>query len=89
MVLIDVRNRSEYRQGHLPGAVNIPVYALPFHLADIPTRGKDEVVVVYCAHGPRSGLAGFILRLAGYDNVFHLQGDMAGWDSAGLPVEKP
>ena len=89
LVLLDVRNRSEYRKGHLPGAVNIPVYVLPFRLVDIPTKGKDRPVVVYCAHGPRAGLAGFILRIAGYSNVLHLQGDMAGWNSAGLPVEKP
>ena len=89
LVILDVRNRSEYRKGHLPGAVNIPVYALPFRLADIPTRGKDVPLVVYCAHGPRAGLAGFILRVSGFSDVRHLQGDMAGWKSEGLPVEKP
>ena len=89
LVLIDVRNRSEYREGHLPGEVNIPVYALPFRLKEVSVKGKDLPVVVYCAHGPRAGLAGFILKVAGFKDVRSLQGSMSAWNSGGLPVEKP
>jgi len=85
-VLVDVRTTSEYRAGHLPGAVNLPVQTLPFNLASVPVADRDEPVVVYCAHGPRAGLAGFFLRLGGFSQVRHLQGDFNGWRQAGLPV---
>ncbi len=89
LAVIDVRTASEYRRGHIPGAVNISVFTLPFRLGKIPVNSKDEPLVVYCAHGPRAGLAGFILKVAGYKNIHHLEGDMKGWLAEGLPVENP
>ncbi len=86
--VVDVRTGFEFNKGHLPGAVNISLLVLPFHLTTIPVKGKDDPVVVYCSHGPRAGLAGFILRLAGFKDVLHLRGDMTGWESGGLLVEK-
>jgi len=87
LAVIDVRTSSEYRKGHIPGAVNISVFTLPFRLGKIPVNSKDDPLVVYCAHGPRAGLAGFILKIAGFKNVHHLEGDMKGWQAGGLPVE--
>lgn len=84
--LVDVRTAGEYQEGHLPGAINIPVQALPFRMADIPVHERNEPVVVYCAHGPRAGLAGFFLRLAGFSQVLHLQGDLGAWREAGYPL---
>ena len=86
--VVDVRTRAEFKQGHLPGAVNISLLVLPFQLAAVPAKGKGDPVVVYCSHGPRAGLAGWILGLAGYKDVIHLQGDLAGWKSRGLVVEQ-
>jgi rhodanese-related sulfurtransferase len=87
LAVIDVRTASEYRKGHMPGAVNISVFTLPFRIGEIPVESKDEPLVVYCAHGPRAGLAGFILKVAGFKSVYHLEGDMKGWLAEGLPVE--
>jgi rhodanese-related sulfurtransferase len=84
--LVDVRTGSEYEAGHLPGAVNLPVQSLPFNLPKVPVADRSEPVVVYCSHGPRAGLAGFFLRLGGFSQVLHLQGDFKGWSRAGLPV---
>lgn len=86
-VVLDVRTASEFRRGHIPGAVNISVFTLPFRLAKIPVKSKDRPLVVYCAHGPRAGLAGFILKVAGFMEVHHLEGDMKGWQAEDLPVE--
>lgn len=84
--VVDVRTGSEYAGGHLPGAVNIPVQALPFRMAAVPVHERSEPVVVYCAHGPRAGLAGFFLRVAGFSEVNHLQGDIRSWRAAGYPL---
>ena len=84
--ILDVRTQGEFEQGHVPGAVNINVFVLPFRMEEI-TGDEDEPIVVYCAHGLRAGLAGFFLRLAGYKNVLHLEGDWVKWQKAGLPAE--
>ena len=84
--VVDVRTGSEFAGGHLPGAINIPVQALPFRMEAIPVHERNEPVVVYCAHGPRAGLAGFFLRVAGFSEVMHLQGDIRSWREAGYPL---
>lgn len=86
-VVLDVRTASEFQKGHIPGAVNYSVFTLPFRLGTIPVKSKNEPLVIYCAHGPRASLAGFILKVAGFKSVHHLEGDMKGWQAEGLPVE--
>lgn len=88
-VVLDVRTGSEFRRGHIPGAVNISVFTLPFRLGKVPVESKEDPLVVYCSHGPRAGLAGFILKVAGFKNVHYLAGAMKGWRAAGLPEEGP
>ena len=86
--VIDVRTKGGFKKGHIPGAININVFSLPFRMDEIKVD-KDEPVVVYCAHEPHAGLAGFFLRLAGFKKVYHLEGDWVQWKKEGLPVEMP
>jgi rhodanese-related sulfurtransferase len=83
-VALDVRSGSEYAQGHVPGAVNIPFWRIP--VADIPAS-PDDLVIVYCGHGPRAYIARGLLRLRGFRRVAFLAGHMANWRTAGLPEE--
>ena len=82
--LIDVRTAAEYDEGHIPGAVNIPLRTLADNLDQIPT---DENVVVYCASGHRAGMATSILRSLGYDNVKAFPGGWNAWSAAEGEVE--
>ncbi len=75
-VLLDVRTPAEFAEGHIPGAVNIPVDAL---------QSRDVPVVVYCRSGNRSATASQILDRAGYETVYDLGGIIA-WSAQGLPV---
>lgn len=84
--VIDVRTKGAFKKGHIPGAININVFSLLFRMDEIKAD-KDEPVMVYCAHGPRAGMAGFFLRLAGFKKVYHLEGDWVQWRKEGLPVE--
>ena len=84
-VFVDVRTPEEFASGRVPGAVNIPVKQLPSRLAEL---ARDDRLVVYCERGPRAAAAIDALLRAGYTDVSHLTGDMAGWRAAGLPIEK-
>lgn len=59
-VIIDVRNPSEYRDGHIDGAINIPVHELRSRLEEVKASGKP--VVTYCSSGSRSEHAAYILN---------------------------
>jgi len=83
-VVIDVREESEYAEGHIPGAVNIPIRTLAQSTNLIPT---DQQVWIYCASGWRAGMATSSLRMMGYDNVSAFPPGWAGWTEAGEAVE--
>ena len=85
-LVLDVRSESEYRSGHVPGAVHIPFRSVGSRHTEIPF-GKDQAIVVYCAHGPRAAWAARALRNAGYTNVVYLEGHRSSWEDAGLPRE--
>ena len=84
-VIVDVRDNGEFNGGHLPNARNIPVVDLEKRVGELPS-GKPVLVV--CATGQRAGRAITALRKAGRDQVFSLEGGLAAWRSAGLPVVK-
>jgi rhodanese-related sulfurtransferase len=83
-VVIDVRTPAEYASGHVPGAVNIPYDEVAERIGEIDApRG----VALYCMVGPRARKGEAALLAAGYESVFHLEGGLAAWQAAGLPVE--
>lgn len=87
-VIIDVRSDSEYRNGHVPGAIHIPFWrAMTTEQLDgIPEQSE---LILYCAHGPRAGLAKMGLYFTGFENMRYLVGHMTAWEDAGLPMQKP
>ncbi len=85
-LIIDVRSQSEYERGHVPGAIHIPFWA-SFSTQKLKSYPADEPLVLYCAHGPRAGIAKMAFILSGFDNIRYLQGHMSAWYEAHLPVE--
>ena len=74
-VLIDVRSHQEYEEGHLIGAILIPLYTLETEiLKKVPN--KQTTIIVYCASGIRSKQAQEILESLGYENVYSLKGGL-------------
>jgi sulfur-carrier protein adenylyltransferase/sulfurtransferase len=84
-VVLDVREKEEYRQGFLPGAVSVPRGFLEMRIEDaVPDHATP--IVAYCAGGTRSLLAGRILRELGYENVVSMRGGYQAWKNQGLPI---
>lgn len=83
--LIDVRTSEELAEGHLEGAVNIPLDT--FDPAALPdTDGAQRVL--YCRSDRRSGIAADRLAEATGRDAVHLEGGILAWEAAGLPVER-
>jgi rhodanese-related sulfurtransferase len=85
-LVADVRSQSEYDRDHVPGAVHIPFYSIGSGLKELGYP-KSDPVVLYCEHGPRSGIAGISLYLSGYEKVYSLEGSMKGWRKNEFPIE--
>lgn len=85
-LILDVRTRSEFESGHVPGAINIPHSDLPRRLGELGVGG-DQEIVVYCEGGGRAMQAASELRRAGFSSVLHLQGDMSAWRKSRHPCE--
>ena len=94
-VLIDVREPSEYAQGHLPGAINLPRGVLEFQIEAHPAmacsttealQARDRPLLVYCLTGGRSALAALSLQELGFRHVRSMAGGVKAWSAAGLPL---
>ena len=68
--IIDVRDAEEYEEGHLPGAVNIPLARCLDAIESLPAK-KDETICFVCAKGVKSRIAAASAMQAGYKNVFY------------------
>ena len=86
--VIDVREDSEWEQGHLPGALHISKSYVEQQVEGA-VPDKDAPVVLYCAGGVRSLFAAQALEELGYTNVASMSGGFQQWKSAGLPWDKP
>ena len=84
--LVDVREESEWANGHLPQAIHLGKGVIE---RDIEKQIADmnAEIVLYCGGGSRSALAADNLRQMGYTNVSSMDGGFRGWREAGLPIE--
>jgi hydroxyacylglutathione hydrolase len=71
-LVLDVRNRSEWDAGHMPGAVNIPLAELATRVEELRAHG-DQPIAVHCQGGSRSG----------FSDVSNVEGGFGAWARAG------
>lgn len=83
LVILDVRTVSEFEEGHIENAINIPVDELENRLNEL---NKEDDLLVYCRTGNRSGTAVKILADAGYTKVYHMNEGISVWIQQGFPV---
>lgn len=84
LLLVDVREPSEYRSGHAPGATNIPLSTLTERLGDLGT--EDRPIAFICQSGARSARAAATAARNGVE-ARNVSGGMLAWQRAGLPAE--
>jgi rhodanese-related sulfurtransferase len=84
-MVIDVRKPAEFKVGHIPGAINIPVDELEVRIDEI---NDEQGVLVYCINGSRTRLAETILLDNGIENIYHLEGAFYAWIQSGLEHAK-
>lgn len=82
--LVDVRSEGEWKNGHAPDAVHIPLQELSRRLKELP---EHRPVICICASGNRSSMASYAIAKAGRKPVYNFSGGMAAWSAAGLPVK--
>jgi phage shock protein E len=82
LLVVDVRTPQEYAQGHLKGAINIPLSDLPLHIGGLD---RNRPILVYCRTGYRSAQASVILVKAGFTQVYNMEGGITAWINAGYP----
>jgi sulfur-carrier protein adenylyltransferase/sulfurtransferase len=88
MVLVDVREKEEFRDGYIPGAISVPRGFLEMQIEQKVTD-KSAPVVLYCAGGTRSALAAKTLQDLGYTQVESANPGFVRWKDLGFPMEKP
>ncbi|MCZ6871358.1 MAG: rhodanese-like domain-containing protein [Gammaproteobacteria bacterium] len=86
-VVLDLRERKEFTEGHIIDAINIPQASLDSRINELEPY-RERPVIVACKMGQQAGAAGNILRKAGFSNVMRLSGGMTGWRGDNLPVVK-
>lgn len=87
LLLLDVREDSEWDAGRIPGAVHLSRGVLESRIEKAAPDPAGRVVL-YCASGARSALAAESLRRMGYANAFSLDGGLRAWKEAGGPTER-
>jgi rhodanese-related sulfurtransferase len=86
LLVVDVRTTEEYVQGHLKGAINIPLSALPLRINGLD---RNRPILVYCQTGIRSAQASSFLVRAGFTKVYNLEGGITEWINSGYPTITP
>jgi molybdopterin/thiamine biosynthesis adenylyltransferase/rhodanese-related sulfurtransferase len=88
VTLLDVREKDEWDEGHLPGATFLPRGFLEVRVEKaVPEKGQP--VIVYCAGGTRSAYAAKTMQDLGYTNVVSMEGGYGAWKNAGMPFVVP
>jgi rhodanese-related sulfurtransferase len=88
-LLVEVLPATNYREGHIPGAVSIPLDAEFDRRVQTAVPDKNTPVIVYCANTdcPLAPRAAEHLDHLGYNKVFDYRGGKADWEGAGLRME--
>lgn len=84
-VFLDVRSIEQYKAGHIPQSRNVPAADVANKLGSLP---KEKPIIVVCERGRTSIGVVNTLKSNGFQDVYSLQGGLAAWVEAGMPLAK-
>lgn len=85
-VMVDVRSKQEYDEGHISGAILIPEETL-YQKISLTLPDKTRTVYLYCQTGQRGAVSTRLLRSMGYDKAYNLENGINGWKAAGNKID--
>ncbi|NMT62171.1 rhodanese-like domain-containing protein [Marinobacter orientalis] len=86
-VVVDIRDRKEFNEGRITGAINIPLNSIKSRASELK-KFKDKQIIVADKMGQHSAMAVKQLKAEGYNNVVRLNGGIADWKGSNLPLVK-
>ncbi len=86
-VLIDVREESEWREGHAQNATHLSRGVIEVEIEE-KISDTRQPIICYCGGGGRSALAAESLQKMGYENVRSIAGGFKAWQEANLPIDR-
>ena len=86
-VILDVRSDAEFRDGHIPSAINININSETFR-DDVDGLDKNKTYLVYCRSGSRSTAAVEIMQELGFLHLYNFTGGFSAWQGADYPIDK-
>jgi len=86
-VIIDVRDKDEWDEGHIPGAINMSRGTIELDIEE-KVPDPNAMIICHCGGGGRSALAAESLQKMGYKNVRNMAGGFKAWKADGLPTAK-
>ena len=86
-VIVDVRDRDEWDEGHIPGALHLSRGTIELDIEE-KVPDPNAMIICHCGGGGRSALAAESLQKMGYKNVRSMAGGFKAWKAAGLPTTK-
>jgi rhodanese-related sulfurtransferase len=84
-LILDVREDSEYAEGHILNSMHIPLGSLKGRLGQLE-KHRERPIIIGCRSGNRSAHACRVLKQNGFTQVYNLQGGMLAWQNANLPI---
>lgn len=85
LYLIDVREESEWQNGHLPGAIHLGKGIIERDIENL-IPDTDAEILLYCGGGYRSAIAAYNLKKMGYKNAVSVDGGFRDWVNKGYPL---
>ena len=86
-VIVDVRDKDEWDEGHIPGAMHMSRGAIELDIEE-KVPDTNAMIICHCGGGGRGALATESLQKMGYKNVRNMPGGFKAWKAAGLPTMK-
>ena len=86
-LIIDIRTQAEYKAGHIKSAKNVPLKDFVSGVEKY-SEYKKNPVLIYCGSGNTATRAIKILKNAGYEKINNLEGGLAAWKEANMPLSK-